>query len=142
MMNVFGGVAEAFGQQVSVTKTKIMVSERLVGEGAARSTPAISVHGVVLEVVDSFIYLGSSVSWDGSMKGEIKRRVQRMCAAFSRWKGVLQNYDICVRARLLIFQSVVVSNGIYGCEVWNATNADFERLEGFHFHLLRLMLGP
>ena len=142
MMNVFGEVAEAFGQQVSVTKTKVMVSERLEGEGAARSKPAISIHGELLEVVDSFIYLGSSVSWDGSMRGEIKRRVQRMCAAFSRWKGVLQNYDICVRARLLIFQSVVVSNGIYGCEVWNATNADFERLEGFHFHLLRLMLGP
>ena len=142
MMNVFVKVAESFGQEVAVKKTKVMVSERLTTDNPVRTPCVITVHGNVLENVDSFVYLGSSVSWNGSLDTEIKRRVQRMCAAFSRWRGVLENFDIDIKARLMIFQSVIVSNGLYGCEVWNASKDNFDTLEGTHFHLLRRTIGP
>ena len=103
MMDVFVRVVDAFGQEVSIPKTKVMVSERVTAKNPIRSTPTISVHGHPLGLVDSFVYLGCSVSWDGSLDGEIKRRVQRMVAAFSRWRSVLENFDIDVGARLLLF---------------------------------------
>ena len=142
MMDIFVRVSEAFGQEVSVSKTKVMVSERLSVLNSSRAQPHIHVHSQQLEVVDSFVYLGSSVSWDGSMDGEIKRRVQRIFAAFSRWRSVLENRDIALHTRLMLFQSVIQSNGLYGCEVWHANENNFARLEAVHFHLLRRTIGP
>ena len=140
-MNTFVRIAEAFGQEVAELKTKVMVSERLTKAHPTRTNCSVKVHSITLEVVDSFVYLGSAVTWDGKMDVEIKRRVQRMCGAFSRWRGVLQNYDINIKARLMLFQAVIVSNGLYGCEVWNLSQTNLDRLEGIHFHLLRKTIG-
>ena len=142
MMDIFVRVVDAFGQEVSIAKTKVMVSERVTPANPTRSPATITVHGKPLGLVDSFIYLGCSVAWDGSLDGEIKRRVQRMVAAFSRWRSVLENFDIDIRARLLLFQSVVASNGLYGCETWTVSNAHFNTLDATHFHLLRRTVGP
>jgi len=141
MMNTFVRISEAFGQEVAEAKTKVMVSERVTSRHPTRTKCAIKVHNTTLEVVDSFVYLGSAVTWDGKMDVEIKRRVQRMCGAFSRWREVLQNYDINIKARLMLFQAVIVSNGLYGCEVWNLSQTNLDRLEGVHFHLLRRTIG-
>ena len=65
-----------------------------------------------------------------------------MVAAFSRWRSVLENFDIDIRARLLLFQSVVASNGLYGCETWTVSSAQFSQLDATHFHLLRRTVGP
>ena len=141
MMDIFVEVVESFGQEVSLDKSKVMVSEH-VPPGGTRSSPRILVHGKQLEVVDCFVYLGSQISWDCSLDGEIKRRCQRMYGSFAKWKHILCNRSITLPARLAIFRSVIVSNGIFGCEVWNPSTKNWKTLETAHFKLLRCVLGP
>ena len=55
---------------------------------------------------------------------------------------MLENFDIDVGARMLLFQSVVASNGLYGCKTWTVSSAQFNQLDATHFHLLWRTVGP
>jgi hypothetical protein len=103
--------------------------------------PSIKVRGVVLAVVDSFVYLGSRESNEGDMKVEVGIRKLRMIAAFSMWSGrILMNRNISLRLRLVFFTMIVIPNGVYGCSTWNLSAADIKTLDAVQFRLLKKLL--
>ena len=53
---------------------------------------------------------------------------------------VLMNRSISIEARLSVFKTVVVTNGVYACETWNYTTNDIARIERHYFRLLRNVL--
>ena len=68
-----------WGLQVSIPKTKGMV----VGEGLQESDRLpVPVEGGSLEVVDSFTYLGASITSDGEISDEVAFRIGKACGAF------------------------------------------------------------
>lgn len=60
-------ISEEMGLSINRSKTKVMVVDR---SGTLELTGALN-----LEVVDNFIYLGSSVANDGSCEKEVRRRI-------------------------------------------------------------------
>jgi len=63
---------------------------------------------------------------------------------FSRFKQfqgrVLMNRHISIEARLNVFKTIVMTNGVYACETWNYTTNDIARMERHYFRLLRDVL--
>jgi hypothetical protein len=50
------------------------------------------------------------------------------------------NRQISIEARLSVFKTVVMTNGVYACETWNYTTIDIARIERHYFRLLRDVL--
>ena len=60
---------------------------------------------------------------------------------FKQFQGrALMNRHISIEARLSVFKTVVMTNGLYACETWNYTTNDIARMERHYFRLLRDVL--
>ena len=158
MVSIFAKVAKAYGQQVSVSKTKVLVvyckehiellddlQVRHIGPRMKNGVfflPHIIVDDSKLEVVHNFKYVGSTESDSADMDTEVTIRKQRMSMAFSSLAGrVFENRSLSLRTKLRVFNSIVVENAIYGCGAWNTTVGHFRDLEMTQFRLLRRILG-
>ena len=83
-------------------------------------TPRILVRRELLEVVVSFVYLGSLEHSEGRLDQEIAMRIQAMHAAFAILEaGVYRNKQIQLKARGHVFEACVTSVAIYGAAAWN-----------------------
>ena len=72
IMGRFSAACVAFGLTISLRKTKVMFTP---APGKPYIEPNIFVNGTRLEVVDTFLYLGSALSGDGSLDAEIHSRI-------------------------------------------------------------------
>ena len=79
LMNLFSRACAIFGLTVSIKKTNIMVQGVPVH-------PEITVNDQVLDVVDEFPYLGSTISSDLSLNKEISKRIAKAAASMGKLK--------------------------------------------------------
>ena len=68
IMNLFSTACDAFGLTISIKKTKVMFTPV---PGVPYVEPDIFVKKTRFEVVDTFVYLGSTISRDRSLNAEI-----------------------------------------------------------------------
>ena len=65
-----------------------------------------------------------------------------MVIAFNQIRSrMLCNRHTSLRAKLVMFNSIVVAVAVYACDVWNATEAQIQELEQVQFQMLKTMLG-
>jgi hypothetical protein len=114
MMRAFDEISMAFGQQVSVKKTKVMtVHKRLLpGEQFIEDIPlSITSQGQVLENVDVFPYVGGKENIRGDMVDEVTVRLSRMSAAFASLSDRVflnPNIHLFTKLRFLILLLLVM----------------------------------
>ncbi len=144
MMDAFDRITSAFGQQVSVKKTKVMVVHKrlLPGEQTVEDIPLnITVQGQSLENVDVFTYVGGKENIKGDMDDEVTVRLSRMSAAFASLSDrVFLNPHIHLLTKIRIFDVVVISNGLYGCAIWNIKEKQMQQLDSWKFRHLKKIL--
>ncbi|KAK4302141.1 hypothetical protein Pmani_025760 [Petrolisthes manimaculis] len=88
-----------------------------------------------LRCVDSFKYLRSTISADGSLDKEITSRIQKASQALGRLRvKVLQRKGITLSTKLKI-------SLIYGCETWTLFRRHIKQLEQFHNRSLRMIMS-
>jgi len=145
MLNIFVEVTEAFGQEVSIKKTKVMVQPKrvLAGEELLVDIPInFTIKGQVLENVVVFTYVGGRENENGNMVDEVKCRLSRMSAAFAVLrKRVFSNKNIRLVTKVRILDSVVITNGLYGCAIWNINQEQMQKLDSWKFRHLKIILG-
>jgi hypothetical protein len=158
MVDLFDQIATIFGMVIAIDKTKVicnaiskaMYSKDLPTEevryhtrrhtqlaedkGGQLITPTIAIRGKLIEVVPRFKYLGLHDTEDGTLENTVRARIIRMEFRFKQFQGrVLRNCDISIEARLSVFKTVVMTNGVYACETWNYTTTDIARIERHYF---------
>ena len=75
------------------------------------------------------------------MTEEIAVRIQRMKGAYAKFDRKVFQSSLGLKYKAGLFNTiVVVMNGLFGCQVWNVTQAQVGELETAHFSLLRKML--
>jgi hypothetical protein len=124
-----------------VAKTKVMVVQAECFNSSSSQPVVITIGGEILEIVDKFRYLGSIESNGGHMKHEVCRLKQSMYGAFEKLKHVFMDRKLNMGIRLSVFNSVVLQQGLYGCQGWNLQVEDMRALESVYGRLLRRTIG-
>ena len=135
ILDIFDEVSKIFGQLISIKKTEILDVSKYHNR-----TPDVNlkISNTSLTVVPNFKYVGSTENKIGTMADEIKIRIQRMAASFSKMsKRVFLNKDLSLRVKLIMFEVFVISAGLYGCAAWNTTSEDIHHLEVWHQRSIR-----
>ena len=89
MMNSFSDAPRQFGLTISLGKTEVLFQR---APNSVAPQPAVSIDDVELKVVDSFKYLGSMVSNDGSLDKEISSRISKVSQTLGRVCNRLLNH--------------------------------------------------
>ena len=129
--------SERLGLQLNVKKTYSMVITK------KKKTPQCVLKTKCGDVsqVESFVYLGSTLTSDGRSDTEIKRRIGIAKKAFRGLGQVLKNKQISLNTKKRILKCYVWSTLMYGCESWNIIQAMQERLEAAEIWFFKRMLN-
>ena len=73
---------------------------------------------------------------------EVVECIQKASRTFCSWKRkVFTNRGFSKNTKLKVFRSLVMPVLLYGCETWAITQVDIQRLNTFHMHCIRSILG-
>ena len=121
LMDRFANACTDFGLTVSLKKTKVLAQ--------AATSPKITINNYQLEVVEQFIYLGSTITTNLSLKRELDRRIGMAASTFSRLSTrVWKNPRLSIKTKVTVYNACVVSTLLYGSECWTTYAAQEHRL--------------
>ena len=133
MLNSLSQACDLFGLQISLKKTEVM------GQGTPIA-PAVSLKGVTLNAVDSFTYLGSTIST--SLDAELGTRIGKAATTFGKLtQRVWANRRLTLRTKVLVYRSCVLTTLLYASETWVIYAKQVRRLNSFHMRCLRKIMG-
>ena len=137
LVTEFGRVCDRRKLKVNVDKSKVMRCTRSEDVGELQ----VNLGGERLEEVGSFRYLGSHVTRNGEIEGEVKYRVGEAGKVMGGMKKVWKNRDLGMRAKRGLYESVIVPTALYAAETWGMKTADKQRLDVLEMRCLRSMCG-
>ena len=79
----------------------------------------------------SFVYLGSVVDQQGGTDRDVTARIGKARAAFVMLKNIWASGRMSMRTKLRIFNSIVKSVLLYGCETWRTTLTMQQKIQTF-----------
>ena len=90
-----------------------------------------------IQEVEKFVYLGCEVRKDGDIRKEVGITIDKAGAAFKNMERVWNKNGVCLRTKLKLFNSIVLSVLLYGCESWKGLKEVDERVRRFESGGLR-----
>jgi len=130
--------ASVLGLQISWPKTKI----QNLGSGPQPDT--IFVNGNRVDPVSDFTYLGSSQSFGGQCRPDIRRCIELASAVMSSLDNIWKDKRLSLSIKLCVYLALVqsvVSVLLYASETWTLTVADSKSLDAIHMKCQRRILG-
>lgn len=121
---------------VNINKTKIIVFRK---RGRLHENEQWTYSGDNIEVVDSFNYLGFTVSSNGSFKWGIETLSGKALKAMNSLQMLTKGMEIPMNIKFNLFDSYVTSILCYSCEIWGFNNA--ENLKRLHRKFLERTLN-
>ena len=89
--------------------------------------PDILVYGSRIDVVKQFVYLGSTLTTDGSLDVEIKKRISKASAALGRLeKRVWSGKELTMNTKLAVYKTCVLTALLYASETWTPYRAQLK----------------
>ena len=136
LTNKLSSSASRYGMQISAEKSKIMINSN-----KRNLHSNIKLYGEKLEEVEQFIYLGATITKDGSSDSEIKIRLAQATSAMVRLTTIWNSKDIRFKLKYNLYRSLVLSILAYGCESWTISAISTKKLQGFENKSHRKLLG-
>ena len=134
-LNALSDYCILWKMRVNVDKTKIIMFSKRKCE----NYPEFILNGEKIELVDSYVYLGTTIKFNGKFQEAKKKQLlqaKRALAAIISQKEKLQlPLDIFFN----LFDTMVLPILLYNCEVWGYE--DFEILEIFYRAFLKNTLN-
>ena len=102
---------------------------------------AITVEGEPIKEVESFVYLGSTITKQGGTDEDVTSKIGKARGGFIMLKKVWTSNEISTETKMRIFNSNVKSVLFFGCEAWKTTGKVQRRLQTFLNTCLRRIFG-
>nr|CAH8876432.1 unnamed protein product [Trichobilharzia regenti] len=131
LLNTLSRNLRMFGMRFAPAKCKMMLQDWTT------STPSLKIGSEVVEHVDRFTYLGSTISPNGLISDEISARIQGARFAFVSLRRLWRRRDVRLSTKGRVYCSSVRSVLLYGCETWPLRVEDMKRLAVFDHRCLR-----
>ena len=123
-------------------KTIILTNADVV---AKRELPAVvEVEGQHYQVTGSMgvtKWLGRKIRFHDPNDFELSNRIASAWGAFTKFKWELTNRQFRLKDRLKLFNAVVTSTMLYGCEAWTLKTDQQRRVRAVQRRMLRLVLN-
>jgi hypothetical protein len=123
--------SEKAGLFFNIKKTKILSNTKMT---------AFMVNNESIEVVPSFVLLGSIIDEDGECSAEIKRRLVLGRAAMGGLEKIWKDKNISVKTKVELVKALVFPVATYGCESWTLRKNDRKKITTFEYWCWRRML--
>jgi hypothetical protein len=94
-----------------------------------------------LERVKEFVYLGRVFQENGNIDGEIDRRVSAGRKVVGSMMGLARSEVLSTKAKLAVYNSVLVPTLMYGSESWVCQEQHKSKLHAVGMSFLRSMCG-
>ena len=112
LINDFSSACKDFGLTISIKKTEVMAQD-------TPSAPTICIDNKALSNVETFKYLGSTVSSNLSLDNEISTRIGRAAGIYGKLqKGVWLNRKLRLKRKARVYSTCVINTLLYGSETW------------------------
>lgn len=136
MINEIIEEGKEIGLRLNEDKTKIMRFGRKVESGAVK----IGEH--TFEEVETFKYLGVTISSQGERETEIQEKVLAANRAFHANKKLLKSNILRRETKMRIYRTIIRPVLMYAGETMTMTKKDEEKLRVIERKILRAILGP
>ena len=127
--------SEEYGLSLNINKTKMMVVSK-----SPQNFLDITVHDQRIERVRKYNYLGTVINENNDSSEEIKIRVEKARATFTKMKKVFCGRDLSLQLKIRLVRCYVLSVLFYGMETWTLKKIDTKRIEAFEMWIYRRML--
>jgi len=130
------------GLRINAKKTQCMAVSKCASQRPFIKDDCIelSVEGEPVEQVSNFVYLGATISGDGTIDRDLDVRIQKANGAFHQLWNIWNSRTIKTPTKIRIYRAAVLTILLYGAEVWNTTKKQMKRFEVFHQTSLRRIL--
>ena len=115
-MDSFSAACNNLGLTISTKKIEVMFQP---APGNQYHKRQITVNGQTLQVVETFTYLGSTLSCTANIDAEINNRISKASSTFRRLREkVWERRGISLETKLKVYRAVVLTTLLYGSETW------------------------
>jgi hypothetical protein len=115
--------SEQYGMKINAKKTKVMKVSRTTG-----GKVTIMINEYEIEQIQSFKYLGSTMTEDGRCEKEIRIRIAQAKKAFNKRKELLtKKFKKSVKKKIV--KTLVWTTLLYGCKTWTPKKEDMKDLK-------------
>ena len=98
-------------------------------------------NGKKVHYVNKFKYLGSIITPLLNEDAEIEARIKKAKSIMGASKYFFDNKDVCKKIKSQIYVAGPLNALIWGCESWNLTKHNMNKLMAFHHSAIRRILG-
>ena len=114
------------------------VKRKLFGPNASKTFTAVGEYGPYhINLVNSYVHLGSLTHFSGDLRREVKRRIAIAHQSFNKHRKIIyQNEGLDKMKRVEIFNSLILSRLLFGAETWCI--CDLKTKEYLHCAIIRL----
>ncbi|VDL97650.1 unnamed protein product [Schistocephalus solidus] len=133
-MDLFTTGCANFGLTISIAKTVVMYQRP---PSAEYNAPRINVNDAKLKNVETFTYLGSTLSLNIRIYDEVAQRISKPSQAFGRLQASMWNrHGIHLNTELKMYKAIVLMTLLYGAETWTVYLNQARKLNHFHLSCL------
>ena len=130
------------GRKIHSGKTKVLTNASgVIGSAVPKSIVVGDEHYDVLDYDGSTKYLGRKVCYNDPHETEFNNRVAKAWDAFTKYRHELTDRRHKLPTRLKLFDAVVSSTLLYGCESWTLRVDHQRRLTVIQRKMLRMVLN-
>ena len=94
------------------------------------------------EKVETFKYLGSLLTNQNSIQGEIKCRLKAGNSCYYSVQTILSSQLLSKNLKIKIYKTIILPVVLHGCETWTLTLSEERRLTGFESRIPRRIFEP
>ena len=126
------------GLEVSADKTKYMIMSR---DQNAEHNHRLRTDNSTFERVEEFKYLGTTLTFQSSIREEIKGRLRSGNACYHSVQNLLPSRLLSRELKIKIYRTIILPVVLYGCEAWSLTLRNERELRAFENMVLRRIFG-
>lgn len=127
---------EEEGMEININKTKIMV----IGDKDIKIN--IEINNVKIEQVEEFKYLGVTLEETGKQEAEINERIDKTIKLYYAMnQKFINKKEITKQTKIKVFNTIYRPVLTYGCESWNLSIRQKNKIQAMEMKYLRRVLG-
>jgi hypothetical protein len=123
--------SEKAEMRLNLKKTRIMTTGNL---------DKFKLDGTEIEIIDSYTFLGTIITRDGSMSKEINRRISSGRLTMIKLEKIMKDRDVTVTTKSKIVETMIFPIVIYGSETWTVRKKERKKIDTFEQWTWRRML--